>query len=190
MTIKIVNYGTGNISSIVSCLSKLGFSTDVITNSKELKKSDTVIFPGVGSFDVAANFLKNNGFATYNFVGNNNKVIGICLGMHLMCRESKEGNISGLGIFDCSVLDFKPKSKPHVHLGWSDVTSTDASFQGKQYFCHRFYVERCQYTVATFKRSDIVVSNIIRSDNFWGIQSHPERSGQMGLDIFKRILQQ
>lgn len=189
MICKIINYKTGNIYSVISALDNLGLKSIVISCANDLNVNDTVILPGVGSFDTAASNLSNGGFYEHDFVGNRNKVIGICLGFHLMCLDSEEGNLSGLELLPVHVKDLKGCVEPTLHLGWSYVSSNVDAFRGKHYFCHRFYVGENDYSLAFTNRSGNSVSNVIRKDNFWGIQSHPERSGTKGLALLKEILQ-
>ncbi len=189
MICKIINYQTGNINSVISALDNLGLKSIVISCANDLMVNDIVILPGVGSFDTAASNLRDGGFYEYDFIRNRNKVIGICLGFHLMCLDSEEGSLSGLGLLPVHVEDFKGCVEPTLHLGWSSVSSNVDAFRDKHYFCHRFYVTENDYTLASTNRIGNRVSNVVRKDNFWGIQSHPERSGTKGLLLLKEILQ-
>lgn len=123
MSIKVVNYKTGNISSVVSALDRLGMSSQVVSDASRIEVGDTVLLPGVGSFDRAAQNLRSGGFYGYDYEAGRNKVIGICLGFHLMCRGSEEGGLPGLGLFETTVLDFNKRVEPVLNLGWCDVSS-------------------------------------------------------------------
>lgn len=188
MIIKVVDYRTGNISSVVSALEMLGVESTVVSSSDELSPKDFVILPGVGSFDTAAKNLEKGGFFEYDFSQHRNRVIGICLGYHLMCTGSEEGVLKGLGLFNTRVKDFKSRVEPILNLGWSNVESLDVSFSGKHYFCHRYFVEVDSFCLASVNRNGQMVSNVMNKGSFWGVQSHPERSGYAGLQLLERIL--
>lgn len=188
MSVKVVNYKTGNISSVVSALHRLGINSEIISHANSIKQDDTILLPGVGSFDRAAQNLRIGGFYDYDYETRGNKVVGICLGFHLMCRSSEEGVLPGLGLFQTTVLDFKNQVEPSLNLGWHDVESSNPSFSNRHYFCHRYFVPAQLNTVAQIGRDGLGVSNIFNVGNFWGIQSHPERSGSNGLRLLEEVI--
>lgn len=188
MNIKVINYKTGNISSVVSALGALGLSSEVVTDASSVEIGDVVVLPGVGSFNRAAENLINGGFYEYDFSARENKVIGICLGFHLMCMTSEEGDSSGLGLFNARVSDFRGRVNPPLNLGWSNVDSEIEAFTQSHYFCHRYYVEAQKGTKALIHRDGLVVSNVMNQGRYWGVQSHPERSGARGLRLLREML--
>ena len=189
MNIKVINYQTGNISSVVSALGRLGMSSEIISEAARIEIGDTVLLPGVGSFDRAAQNLTLGGFCEYDYLAGKNKVIGICLGFHLMCRGSAEGGLPGLGLFDTTVLDFCNRVEPVLNLGWCEVASDVPSFTNQHYFCHRYFVPAQSNTVARIERDGLAISNVFNNGSYWGIQSHPERSGVNGLRLLKEVIQ-
>jgi glutamine amidotransferase len=188
MNIKVINYETGNISSVVSALDRLGMSSEIVSEAARIEVGDTVLLPGVGSFDRAAQNLRSGGFCEYDYLARKNKVIGICLGFHLMCRGSAEGELPGLGLFDTTVLDLCNRVEPVLNLGWCEVTSDVPSFTNYHYFCHRYFVPAQSNTVAQIERDGLAVSNVFNIGNYWGIQSHPERSGVSGLRLLEEVI--
>jgi imidazole glycerol-phosphate synthase subunit HisH len=190
MNIKLIDYKTGNISSVSSALAKLGLQSEVIESCEDVLPRDVLIFPGVGSFDVASTALRDGGFFNYDFLSNDNTVIGICLGLHLMCKGSQEGNLNGLGLFNERAIDFKGLRSPYVHLGWSKVESKIDELSGRHYFCHRYFVENSKLSKSSLIQEGLNISNVINHGKFWGIQSHPERSGKSGQKLLSWILRQ
>ena len=188
MSIKVVNYKTGNISSVVSALDSLGMTSEVVSEASDIKAGDTILLPGVGSFDRASQTLRSGGFFDYDYVSGKNKVIGICLGFHLMCRGSEEGALPGLNLFDFNVLDFMNRAEPFLNLGWCKVISNALPCSGYHYFCHRYFVEAQSNTLAYVERNGLSVSNVVNLGNYWGIQSHPERSGVIGLRLLEMVI--
>ena len=189
--IAILKYNAGNVTSVENAVRKLGYSTVVTDDIALLKKADKVIFPGVGEASSAMNYLKNRGL---NQVITNLKqpVLGICLGMQLLCKSSDEGDTQALGIFDAKVLKFPPTDLV-PQMGWNNFTSVKGKlFENIQleddcYFVHSYYAEICPQTVAI---TDYILpfSAAIQKNNFYATQFHPEKSAEIGLQILKNFL--
>lgn len=197
MKIAIVKYNAGNIRSVHNALLRLGHEATITDNVDELRTADKVIFPGVGEAATTMECLNSTGLA--NVIRSlRQPVLGICLGMQLMCRHSAEGDVDCLGIFDAPVLRFAPPEPNPAnlkipHMGWNNLRDVkaplfDESCNGQYvYFVHSYYVPLCQYTAATTDYT-IAYSSALHKDNFFATQFHPEKSGTIGEHILKNFL--
>ena len=195
MNVAIIKYNAGNIFSVDYALKRIGV-TPVITSDKEtLLKADKVIFPGVGEAETTMKYLKEQNLDTL-IKDLKQPVLGICLGMQLMCRYSEEGNTECLGIFDTDVKRFCPER--HIdkvpHMGWNTIENTVSSlFKGFDkdeyvYFVHSYYVPLNEFTAA---RTNYILpySSALHKDNFYATQFHPEKSGKTGERILRNFLE-
>lgn len=195
MNVAIIKYNAGNIFSVDYALKRIGV-TPVITSDKEtLLKADKVIFPGVGEAETTMKYLKEQNLDTL-IKDLKQPVLGICLGMQLMCRYSEEGNTECLGIFDTDVKRFCPER--HIdkvpHMGWNTIEDTVSSlFKGFDkdeyvYFVHSYYVPLNEFTAA---RTNYILpySSALHKDNFYATQFHPEKSGKTGERILRNFLE-
>ena len=191
MKIVIINYGAGNIQSIMFAIERLGFHAVLSNNPDEIKAADKVIFPGVGEASYAMRMLKESGLDTL-IPTLKQPVFGICLGMQLMCNHSEEGNTKGLGIFDVNVLKFSNKVKV-PQMGWNTIYNLKSDlFSGiaeneYMYLVHSFYAPICTETIAT-TNYELEYSSALENDNFYGTQFHPEKSGDIGEQILGNFL--
>lgn len=191
MKIAIIDYGAGNIQSIQFALNRLGFEGILTNNPDEIRSADKVIFPGVGEASSAMKKLKSTGLD--ELIPNlTQPVLGICLGMQLMCNHSEEGNTKGLGIFDTNIIRFSNEVKV-PHMGWNNIKPADENqffcraTTDFMYFVHSFYAEICQETIATTHYlTDF--SAALQKDNFYGVQFHPEKSGIVGEKLLQNFL--
>lgn len=191
MRIAIIDYGSGNTQSVKYALKRLGCES-VLTSDKEvISTSDKVIFPGVGQASSAMSKLKFKGLDI--FIPNlKQPVLGICLGMQLMCNFSEEGNTDCLKIFDSNVKRFKSTVKV-PQIGWNTVfdlkTSLFDSINENEYMylVHSYYVPLLATTVAT-SNYGINYSTAIKKNNFIGVQFHPEKSGSQGEVVLKNFI--
>jgi glutamine amidotransferase len=191
MKIVIINYGAGNIQSIMFAIERLGFKAVLSNNPDEIKAADKVIFPGVGEASYAMKMLIESGLDT--LIPNlKQPVLGICLGMQLMCNKSEEGNTTGLGIFDVDVIKFSPKVKV-PQMGWNTIYNLKSDlFKGiaeneYMYLVHSFYAPLCAETIAT-TNYEVEYASALENDNFYGTQFHPEKSGDIGEQILANFL--
>lgn len=194
MNVAIVDYNAGNIYSVDYALKRLGI-TPVVTADKEiLKVADKVIFPGVGEARTTMDYLKATKLDQL-IVDLKQPVLGICLGMQLMCKYSEEGSVDTLGIFDVPVVRFQPqKHEDKVpHMGWNQLEQLKSDlYKGVDenafvYFVHSYYVPVTEHTIAT---TDYIqpFSASLQRDNFYATQFHPEKSGEVGEVILNNFL--
>lgn len=194
MQVAIVKYNAGNVRSVDCALRRLGVEATLTDDEEMLRRADRVIFPGVGEAGTTMDFLRSKGLDAV--IRNlENPVLGICLGMQLMCRHSEEGNVDGLGIFDVEVKRFQPvRHEDKVpHMGWNTLTQVhEPLFRGFTkdefvYFVHSYYVPLNPYTAATTEYI-LPFSAALHKDNFFATQFHPEKSGAVGERILKNFL--
>lgn len=191
MKIVIINYGAGNIQSIMFAIERLGFHAILSNNPDEIKAADKVIFPGVGEASYAMKMLQESGLDTL-IPTLKQPVLGICLGMQLMCNYSEEGNTKGLGIFDVDVVKFTSKVKV-PQMGWNQIYNLKSDlFKGiseneYMYLVHSFYAPLCAETIAT-TNYELEYSSALENDNFYGTQFHPEKSGDVGEQILANFI--
>ncbi|MBK0368850.1 imidazole glycerol phosphate synthase subunit HisH [Flavobacterium agrisoli] len=192
MNIVIINYGAGNIQSIMFAIERLGYKAVLSNNPDEIKSADKVIFPGVGEASYAMNRLKESGLDTL-IPTLTQPVLGICLGMQLMCNSSEEGNTKGLRIFDVDVVKFSSKVKV-PQMGWNTIYNLKSDlFKGiaekeYMYLVHSFYATICKETIATTEY-EVEYSSALENGNFYGTQFHPEKSGDVGEKILGNFLE-
>lgn len=191
MKIVIINYGAGNIQSIMFAIERLGFHAILSNNPDEIKAADKVIFPGVGEASYAMKMLQESGLDTL-IPTLKQPVLGICLGMQLMCNYSEEGNTKGLGVFDVDVVKFTSKVKV-PQMGWNQIYNLKSDlFKGiseneYMYLVHSFYAPLCAETIAT-TNYELEYSSALENDNFYGTQFHPEKSGDIGEQILANFI--
>jgi glutamine amidotransferase len=194
MNITIVQYNAGNIQSVLYALERLGVSATVTDDPAMIQASDKVIFPGVGEASTAMAYLKARNLDQL-IVALKQPVLGICLGMQLMCKHSEENNTNCLGIFEEQVLAFKAieKTTKVPQIGWNTITNLKTKlFNGVSensfaYFVHGFYAGLGDNTIAT---TDYIqpYSSALQKNNFYGVQFHPEKSAAIGEHIIQNFL--
>jgi glutamine amidotransferase len=190
--IAIVKYNAGNIKSVQNSLKRLGYESIITDNPAELQNADKVIFPGVGEAGSAIKYLRERGLDK-TIVSLRQPVLGICLGLQLMCRHSEEGDTKCLGIFDADVKLFPPVDKI-PHMGWNNcLTMKGDLFKGLSlnddlYYVHSYYAEISSGTLAT---CDYILpfSAAMQNKNFYATQFHPEKSAEKGEKILKNFLE-
>lgn len=189
--IAVVEYGSGNIKSVLNALKKLGIEAVLTDNPGQLRTAEKVIFPGVGEASTAMKYLREKEL---------DKVIkdlkqpffGICLGLQLMCSYSDEGDVECLGIFKERVVKFPPKDKV-PHMGWNSLSNMKGPlFNGLKdkvdmYFVHSYHAAIGEDTVATCNYIE-PFSAALHKDNFYGVQFHPEKSADEGLKVIENFL--
>jgi glutamine amidotransferase len=191
MNIIIIDYGAGNIQSIQFALERLGFIGVLSNNWNEIQKADKIIFPGVGEASSAMKKLKESGLEKL-IPTLKQPVLGICLGMQLLCNSTEEGNTKGLGIFDVDVVKFSSKVKV-PQMGWNTIYNLKSPlFEGNKenefmYLIHSFYAKKCKETIAS-TNYEVEYSSALQKNNFYGVQFHPEKSGVFGEQILKNFL--
>jgi glutamine amidotransferase len=191
MKIVIIDYGAGNIQSIKFALERLGYSAVLTDDPKMIRSADKVIFPGVGEASSAMQKLREHGLEEL-IPQLTQPVLGICLGMQLMCAFSEEGKTAGLGIFNVDVVRFTDNLKV-PQIGWNQIRELKTPlFEGIPendhiYLVHSYYAPLCENTIAVTDYG-IPYSSAVRKDNFWGVQFHPEKSSLVGERILNNFI--
>ncbi|QES87977.1 imidazole glycerol phosphate synthase subunit HisH [Rhizosphaericola mali] len=193
--IAIVKYNAGNIRSVLFALERIGVEAEVTDDAKKLENADKVIFPGVGEASTAMNYLKEKNL---DILIKNLKqpVLGICLGMQLMCAHSEENDTPCLGIFEEKVKKFEPlasSSEKVPLIGWNQIHNLktplfeEVKDDSDCYFVHSYYAALGEFTIA---QTDYVqnYSSALHRDNFYGTQFHPEKSAKVGEQILKNFI--
>ena len=190
-SVVIIDYGAGNIKSIQFAFKRLGVDAVLSNNIDEIRAADKIIFPGVGEASSAMKMLQESGLDKV-IPTLKQPVLGICLGMQLMCNSSAEGNTKGLGIFNVDVKKFS-KAVKVPQMGWNVIYNLESQlFSGIKekefmYLVHSFYAEECEESIATTDY-EIEYASALQKDNFYGTQFHPEKSGVAGEQILKNFL--
>lgn len=192
MKIVIINYGAGNIQSIKFAIKRLGYEAVLSNDIEEIQSADKVIFPGVGEASSAMSKLRASGLD--KLIPNlKQPVLGICLGMQLMCHSSEEGDTKGLGIFDVDVIKFTNEVKV-PQIGWNQIANLKSelfkNIEEKEhiYLVHSFYAPLCKETIAESEYG-LKYSAALAKNNFYGTQFHPEKSSEVGEAILKNFLE-
>lgn len=193
--IVIIDYGAGNVRSLQCALTRLGYDAIITADQDIIAKADKVIFPGVGHAQSAMQQLRDTELDTL-IPRLTMPVLGICLGMQLMCAKTSEGDTQGLGIFDVEVKHLSDETRSSFkipHMGWNTIESlTGKLFDHVHnhvhcYFVHSYYVPITASTIAVTEYPHRF-SAAIAKDNFYGCQFHPEKSGQIGEQILLNFL--
>jgi glutamine amidotransferase len=195
VNVGIVKYNAGNIYSVECALKRLGIEPIVTGDIELLQKADKIIFPGQGEAAQTMPYLKERRLDEL-IVNLKQPVLGICIGMQLLCRSSEEGNTDCLGIFDVPVLKFQPEKQADKipHIGWNTLTHLkNPLYSGLAenefvYFVHSYYVPLNSYTVAQTEYIQAFSASMHR-DNFYAVQFHPEKSGSVGERILRNFIE-
>ena len=194
MNVTIIQYNAGNIQSVLYALERLGITATVTDDAAMIQASDKVIFPGVGEASTAMSYLKARNLDQL-IVSLKQPVLGICLGMQLMCQHSAENDTSCLGIFEEQVLAFKAKEASFKipQIGWNTISNVKTDlFKGIAensfaYFVHGYYAGLGSNTIATTNYIQ-EYSSALQKNNFYGVQFHPEKSAVVGEQIIQNFL--
>lgn len=195
MKVAIIKYNAGNIYSVYCAVTRLGAEAVITDDVEEIKAADKVIFPGVGEARAAMEYLNEKGLSDV-IRSLKQPVLGICIGMQLMCKHSEEGDVDCLGIFDVPVVRFNPSDKAMKvpQVGWNQITDfagcplyKDVKEGDYVYYVHSYHVPVCPWTIA---QTEYVhpYSASLHKDNFWATQFHPEKSGSVGEQIIANFL--
>lgn len=195
MDIVIIKYNAGNIQSVLYALERIGATATVTDDIEQIQSADKVIFPGVGEASTAMNYLRERKLDTVikNLA---QPLLGVCLGMQLMCAYSEENKTECLGIFDEKVKRFVPQASDIKvpQIGWNDIYNLQSAlFKNLEensycYFVHSYYAALGKHTIAT---ADYVqpYSAALQKSNFYGVQFHPEKSAEVGEMILRNFIE-
>jgi glutamine amidotransferase len=198
MKVVIIKYNAGNIMSVDYALQRLGIEAEITNDKEKIVAADKVIFPGVGEASTTMNYLKK--YRLDELIRSlKQPVLGICLGMQLMCKHSSEGNVDCIGIFDEEILRFEPEpGKENLikvpHMGWNVISELksplfDRSIEGQYvYFVHSYYTTVGEHTIAGCNYI-VPFSAAVQKDNFYATQFHPEKSGPIGSRILQNFME-
>ena len=195
MKVTIIKYNAGNTKSVTNALLRLGITPTISADPNIINSSDRVIFPGVGEASTAMNSLRENSLVDV-IKSLKQPVLGICLGLQLMCNHSEEGNTTGLGIFDVKVKRFNFNSAEKAlkvpQIGWNCaklLNENDDDRRNWYYFVHSYYAELCNDTYLATEYG-IKFSSALKKENFLAVQFHPEKSAEDGEVLLKNFLEQ
>jgi len=195
MNIVIIDYNAGNIRSVDFALRRMGIVPEITADVNKINSADKVIFPGVGEASTTMSFLKEKKLDVV-IKELKQPVLGICLGLQLMCSHSEENNVDCLNIFPVQVKRFDNSldlSMKVPHMGWNALVDVKAPLlnnnQNNQYvyFVHSYYAELSEYTIATCMYTQ-AFSAALNYKNFYAVQFHPEKSGNVGAEILKNFI--
>lgn len=194
MNIAIVKYNAGNIQSVLYALERIGIEAVVTDDPDKIKAAEKVIFPGVGEASTAMQYLRQRKLDAV-ISDLKQPVLGICLGMQLLCKRSEENDTACMNIFDVEVKRFAAMdtSIKIPQIGWNDIYDLKTPlFSGVKenafiYLVHSYYAELCDETIATCNYIQPYSAGL-KKDNFWGVQFHPEKSADIGEQILKNFL--
>lgn len=191
MKVAVIKYNAGNIKSVMLALKRLGLEGNLTDNPDEILNADRVIFPGQGEAISAMRYLRERDLDKV-IQSIEKPFLGICLGLQLLCSHSEEGDTECLGIFDAKVKKF-PNELKVPHIGWNvgslseDIIFKNIKSPAYFYFVHSYYAEICEQTIS---QTDYMLafSNVLKRDNFYAIQPHPEKSADAGEQFLKNFL--
>ncbi len=197
MKVVIIKYNAGNIESVSNALFRLGVQAEITGDHEKIRAADKVIFPGVGEASTTMAYLRKEGLREL-IPSLTQPVLGICLGLQLMCSHSEEGDIPCLGIFDEPVKRFVPETGNEFitkvpHMGWNAIINLNSKLfdnrleQQYVYFVHSYYASVGDHTAATCNYI-VPFSAALHKDNFYATQFHPEKSGPIGSKILENFL--
>ncbi len=209
MSITIIKYNAGNIQSVLYALERIGHTASVTDNADEIRAADKVIFPGVGEASTAMNYLRERNLDKL-ICSLTQPVLGICLGMQLMCKYSEENDTECLGIFDEDVLRFTPPLRQSLsrsgrkrgpggeakvpQIGWNSICNLKTELfknvkeESYCYFVHSYYAAIGEHSISTTNYI-LPYSSALQKNNFYGVQFHPEKSAAAGEQILKNFLE-
>lgn len=191
--IAVVDYGGGNLSSVLKAFRYLGADAVATSDADIVRAADKIVLPGVGSFGDAAESLSKSGIDSVikEEIAKGKPFFGICLGMQLLFENSEESvGAKGLGLLKGTVKKFPPADKV-PHIGWNDLSEVKSAFltEGSYvYFVHGYYADICSETAAVTQYAGVRFTSAVASGNLFATQFHPEKSGEVGLEILRRFV--
>ena len=198
--ITVIDYGMGNLGSVINMLKKIGVASKITTDLEDIKTATKLLLPGVGSFDKAMQIINDSGIKEvldYKVLKEETPVLGICLGMQLLTNNSEEGIEKGLGYINASTkkFSFQDKKMKVPHMGWnlvekstSSLLTTNFEEESRFYFVHSYYVEVENQENSILKTEyGLEFDSAIQHKNVYGAQFHPEKSHKFGMKLFENF---
>ena len=194
--IAIIDYGVGNLGSVLNAFKYLGYDCVVTSNKEEILNADKVVLPGVGAFKDAMDAFREKGFVDVinKVIENNKPILGICVGMQMLFEYSYEyGKHEGLGIFKGNIIKFDDSNYKVPQIGWNQIKVKDDNkllkgLDGKYvYFVHSYHVDNSEYTISETEYANCIYPSAVNYKNIYATQFHPEKSGEVGLQILKNF---
>lgn len=190
LTISLADYGVGNLHSIHKALELCGAKVKIVENMQDLLNASCIVFPGVGAFDKTMERLIPYRKEICQLLNDGTPCLGICIGMQIMTEGSDEGEEPGLGFFPGRVIPMKATCVPH--MGWNEVLGNDALFENIDsryfYFAHSFHAELDRKFISGKTQYDVEFPSLLRKNNTYGSQFHPEKSSLSGLTFLKNFV--
>ena len=194
--IAIIDYGVGNLGSVLNAFKYLGYDALVTSNKEEILNADKVVLPGVGAFKDAMDAFREKGFVDVinKVIENNKPILGICVGMQMLFEYSYEyGKHEGLGIFKGNIIKFDDSNYKVPQIGWNQIKVKDDNkllkgLDGKYvYFVHSYHVDNSEYSISETEYANCIYPSAVNYKNIYATQFHPEKSGEVGLQILKNF---
>ena len=197
MEVAVVKYNAGNVFSVKCALKRIGVEAVITDDVEQLRRADKVIFPGVGEASTAMDYLRNHSLDRV-IADLKQPVLGICIGLQLLCHSSEEGNTHGIGVFDLDVKRFGPDKALGLkipHMGWNTISVvkdnpllTENMDGAWVYYVHSYYAPVGTDTIATTEYGN-GFSAALHKNNFFATQFHPEKSGAVGEQVLKNFVE-
>lgn len=194
MKIGVIDYGAGNLGSLISALEQLDFDPILVNSKYDLEKTESLILPGVGAFNFGMQKLNKLDLmdSICNEIRKGKLFLGICLGMQLLASEGTEHeNLQGLNVIRGRVLALPDMENVRIpHIGWEKIYDLEEKFLGYFYFAHSYFYEVSNKNVVKYiyKWGTLDLPAVINQENVFGLQFHPEKSGETGLKLLKHVL--
>lgn len=185
--IAIIDYGLGNIKNIQRAVEHLGYEAQLTHDETIIKQADFIILPGVGHFKDAMRAINQRQLLSILKNIDDKPILGICLGMQLLFEHSAEGDVDGLQLIPGQIIPIQ-SPYPVPHLGWNNLISYNKQLEHDVYFVHSYQAEMSDNVIA-YADYGTKIPGIVQYDKYIGIQFHPEKSGEYGLDILNQALQ-
>ncbi len=194
--IAIIDYGVGNLGSVLNAFKYLGYDCVVTSNKEEILNADKVVLPGVGAFKDAMDAFREKGFVDviHKVIENNKPILGICVGMQMLFEYSYEyGKHEGLGIFKGNIIKFDDSNYKVPQIGWNQIKVKNDNkllkgLDGKYvYFVHSYHVDNSEYNISETEYANCIYPSAVNYKNIYATQFHPEKSGEVGLQILKNF---